>query len=375
MSVPTLSDRALGRALLDRQLLLRRAQMPVMSAIEHLLGLQGQATLPPYYGLWSRLCGFDQHELARTLLEREAVRLRLMRGTVHLVSATDAVRLRPLMQVVGERGHNGAFRSRMGNADPSLLATIVRQSLDEAPLTARELGARLVERGVGEDAAALGNAATVYVPLVQVPPRGIWGTGGQARYATLEGWTGRGLDSRPSIDRLVLRYLAAFGPATAMDVQSWSGLTKLGAVLERLRGQLVSFCDERGRELFDLPDAPRPDPRTPAPPRFLGQFDNVLLSHADRRRIIAEGLSLDAALTQGRDRRRFVNHLLIDGSLRASWWLERDTRRRAVLVIRPFARLTDTEREHVYAEGMRMVEFAAADAERRELRFETPPRG
>jgi Winged helix DNA-binding domain len=357
----------LNRALLERQWLLRRANKPIGEAVEHLVGLQAQAALPPYYGLWSRLEGFDPHELGRMLTEREVVRLTLMRGTVHLVTVRDARVFRPLLQGIVERSHNGAFGRRMGGADPGELETAVRELLVDAPLTARELGVRLVERGIGDDVEAIGNAARVYVPLVQVPPRGVWGAGGQAKYQPLDTWTGGDLDREPSIDEIVLRYLGAFGPASVMDVQSWSGLTKLKDVLERLRPRLVTFRDEQGKELFDLPEAPRPDPEVPAPVRFLGEYDNVLLGHADRRRIIPEDFPWRAMLADG----RFVNNLLLDGILRATWWIERDGERSATLAIRPFGKLSRAERVEVADEAALMIDFAAPDAEARDVRFET----
>jgi hypothetical protein len=293
------------------------------------------------------------------------VRLTLMRGTVHLVTVRDAVVLRPLMHPVIERGHNGAFGRRMGGADPRELAAAVRQLLADGPLSAHDLGRRLVERGVGEDVEAIGNAARVYVPLVQLPPRGVWGAGGRARYATIESWTGRSVEADPSIDEIALRYLRAFGPASVMDLQSWCGLTRLRPVVDRLRSRLVTFRDEDGKELFDLPDAPRPDPGVPAPVRLLGEYDNLLLGHADRRRIIPGGFPWEAMLAPG----RFVNNLLIDGMLRATWWIERDGRR-VTLAIRPSTELSTAEREDVAAEARRMVEFAAADADVRAVRLE-----
>jgi len=364
-----LGRRALNRALLDRQLLLRRATRPVRDAVEHLLGLQAQSPTPPYYALWARLEGFDPHELGRMLVEREVVRLTLMRGTVHLVTVRDAQLLRPLVQVVVERTHNGAFGRRMVGADVAELAAAVREALAaRGPLTARELARMLVARGIGEDVEAIGNATRVHVPLVQVPPRGVWGAGGQARYATLEDWTGGELEAEPSIDAVALRYLGAFGPASPMDMQSWSGLTRLTAVFERLRPQLVTFRDEDGRELFDLPGAPRPDPDVPAPVRFLGEYDNVLLGHADRRRIIPEAFPWTAMLQAGRS----VGNVLVDGVLRATWRLDRERDGRVTLVLRPSPPLTRAEREEVGAEAERVLELAATDAAVRDVRFEDP---
>ena len=360
-----ITRRELNRALLARQLLLRRVEQPVGETIEHLVGLQAQAPMPPYFGLWSRIEGFDPRVLGRMLTDREVVRMTLMRGTVHMVTARDGLVLRPLMQQVVERTHNGAFGRRMGGADPRRLAEAVRELLAEEPLTARELGRRLVERGIGDDVEAIGSAARVYVPLVQVPPRGVWGAGGQAKYLPLESWTCGELAPAIPIAEIVSRYLGAFGPATVMDVQRWSGLTKLKEAFEQLRAQLVSLRDEDGKELFDLPEGPRPDPETPAPVRFLGEYDNALLGHADRRRIIPEDFPWAAMLEEG----RFVSNLLVDGVLRATWRIDRHGKRRATLVIRPSPRFSRAEREEVAAEAQRLIDFAAADAETREIRF------
>jgi Winged helix DNA-binding domain len=359
---------SLNRALLARQHLLARAEAGVAETVAHLLGLQAQATLPPYLGLWARLDAFAPHELGRMLDDRDVVRLTLMRGTVHLVTVEDALVLRPLTQVAIERGHNGAFGRRMGGAEPERIAAATRELLAERPLTARELGRALVERGVGDDVEAIGNAARVYAPLVQVPPRGVWGRSGQARYATLEDWTGRAPAAEPSIDAVVLRYLAAFGPASVMDAQNWSGLTRLADAFDRLRPRLVTFRSEAGRELFDLPDAPRPPADVPAPVRLLGEYDNVLLGHADRTRIIPADFPWRPMLAPG----RFVNNLLVDGRLRATWWIERDGARAATLAIRPAGRLRRADRAAVEAEAAATLDRVAGEVERRDVRFEEP---
>lgn len=151
-----------------------------------------------------------------------------------------------------------------------------------------------------------------------------------------------------------------------MDVQKWSGLTKLKPVLDELSPRLVTFVDEDGRELFDLPEAPRPDAGVPAPVRFLGEYDNVLLSHADRSRIIPEDFPWEAMLAPG----RFVSNVLVNGMLRATWWIEREGKRRATLAIRPFGKLSRREQDEVTAEGQRVIDWAAADTEVRDVRFE-----
>ena len=339
--------------------------LPIAAAVEHLVGLQAQAPLPPYLGLWSRLRSFDPHELGRMLTEREVVRLTLMRGTVHLVTVRDALWLRPLVEVAAVRGHSGVFGRRMGGAQPDAIAAAVRELLAEAPMTARELARRMVERGIGEDVEALANATRVHVALAQLPPRGVWGAGGQARYATLEDWTGRAQDPDPSPEDLVLRYLRAFGPATPMDAQNWSGLTRLTEVFDRLRPRLVVVHDEDGRELFDVPGSPRPPAGTPAPVRFLGEFDNVLLGHADRRRIIPEDFPWGEMLREGRS----VSNVLVDGMLRAVWWIEREGRRRATLTVRAVPPLEASERAEVEEEAQRVLAFAAHDAAAHDVRF------
>jgi hypothetical protein len=361
-----LSRCELNRALLARQYLLQRVDMPVLDLVEHLVGLQAQEILPPYIGLWSRLQEFDPNELGRLLTEREVVRLWLMRGTIHLASVRDALAIKPLTQVVAERQHRGGtFGRRMGGADMDGLVETARELLAEEPLGGRELGRRLVARGFGRDPEAIGNAARTHLPLVQVTPRGVWGRTGRAQLATIESWTGRELERDPSIDDLVLRYLRAFGPASVADAQNWSGLTRLKEVVERLRPQLVTYRDEGDKELFDLPDAPRPQPDTSAPVRFLGEYDNILLGHADRRRIIPEDFPWAAMLAPG----RFVSNLLVDGMLRATWWLERDGKSRTTLSIRPSGKLTKRERDEVAAEAQRLVDFVAGDVKARSVRF------
>jgi hypothetical protein len=193
----------------------------------------------------------------------------------------------------------------------------------------------------------------------------VWGAGGQPRWTTAEAWLGRDLDAKGSREHLVVRYLKAFGPATVMDIQAWSGLTRLGEVVDGLRdSRLRTFRDEDGRELFDLPDAPRPAPDTPAPPRFLPEYDNLLLSHADRTRFITGNERVP--LRPGHGGR--YGTLLVDGLFRGTWQITRE-RERAMLHVEPFEPLSD--RDAIADEGERLLEFAAADATGREIRFTT----
>jgi hypothetical protein len=326
-------QRQLNRALLARQFLLERVEQPVAETVEHLVGLQAQATTPPYYGLAARLRGFGVEALSAPLEAGELVRMTLMRATVHLVTPRDAAFLRPLMQPAIERNHRGAFGRRMGEVTREQVLEAVARA--DGGLTAREIAS-----GLGEDLEALANAVRAYAPLIQLPPRGVWGKGGAARYGPLP----VELEAEPEIEQLVVRYLRAFGPATVKDCQRWCGLTRLKAVFERL--DLI-----RLDEFYDVPEAPRPDPDVPAPVRFLGEYDNVLLGHADRSRIIPPGFPWGEMLAHG----RYVNNLLVDGMLRGTWWMEDE-----VLAIRPFGRIG---RDEVEAEA-RTVPGAA------DVRFE-----
>jgi hypothetical protein len=247
-----------------------------------------------------------------------------------------------------------------------VLVAAGRALLEERPRTGKELGMLLQERWPDRDPVSLARAIRHLVPLVQVPPRGIWGKSGQAAHTTAEGWIGRPLDPDPSLDELVVRYLGAFGPATVKDVQTWSGLTRLREVTERLRPRLVTFRDERGKELFDLPDAPRPDPDTPAPSRFLPRFDNLILSHADRTRIVDDDYRKVIASKNG----MVPATVLIGGFVRGTWKTGR-TRGKATLVIEPFEPLAKKDREALAEEGERLIRFVAEPegAEAFEVRF------
>jgi len=364
--VPMLSLRALNRATLGRQMLLRRQKLPAAEAIEHLVGMQAQVPDPPYVGLWTRLEGFHPNELARLILDRSAVRVALMRNTVHLVSARDCLALRPLLQPVIDRGlqANRAHRAGVEGVDIEALSAAGRTLLEERPRTAKKLGVLLQERWPEHDPASLARAIRHLVPLVQVPPRGIWGKSGPAAHTTAEAWLGRPLDQNPSLEEMVLRYLGAFGPATVKDVQTWSGLTRLGEVVDRLRPRLLSFRDEHGRDLFDLPGAPRPDPDTPAPPRFLPEFDNLILSHADRTRVIADDYRKVIGSRNGMVPATF----LVDGFVRGTWKTER-TRGKATLVIEPFEAQVEQNRGVIAQEGERLIRFIRDGAEAFEVRI------
>ena len=247
------------------------------------------------------------------------------------------------------------------------LAEVVAAGTDllrERPRTNADLGPLLAERWPGWDPSALAQVVQFLGPTVQIPPRGVWGKAGQATWAIAEEWLGQTLDWEPSLDDLVRRYLAAFGPASVADAQKWSGLTGLKPAFTRLRPDLVAFTDERGKDLFDLPDAPRPDPGTPAPVRFLGEFDNVLLSFAERSRIIRAEDWPRIYTANGIIRAT----ILVDGMVRGKWAIER-TGKDATLTIELFGSVDRGTREALEAEGLDLLGFAAADAPGRSVRF------
>ncbi|MBA2520685.1 MAG: winged helix DNA-binding domain-containing protein, partial [Chloroflexia bacterium] len=213
------------------------------------------------------------------------------------------------------------------------------------------LGKLLAERWPDYDPASLAYAVRYILPLVQIPPRGIWGQGGQATWTTVESWLGRPVATETAPDFLVPRYLAAFGPASVMDMQNWSGLTRLSEVFDRLRPQLRPFRNDAGVELFDLPEAPRPDPETPAPPRFFPEYDNLFLGHADRTRIVPPG----------RGSRYVAGYAFtVDGVFRGVWKFRR-TNDVTTLLIDSFDPLSPAEEASLLDEAHGLVAFAEPD--------------
>lgn len=279
----------LNRTLLDRQFLLDRVDRSPRWMTEHLIGLQAQVTLPPYVGLWSRLRDFDPAALTELIETRQLVRIVVMRGTIHLLSAADCLELRPLTQEVLTRTLQGADFGKRVPADlRDDIAANAREILSGATVTNTELGRTLADRFPGYRPGDLANTARVLLPLVQVPPRGLWKRSGGPTYALAPDWLGAPLAARPDFGEVVRRYLRAFGPATAADINTWCGRTGIAAMLEELDEELVRYQDESGRTLFDLAVLPLADPGLPAPVRLLGQYDNVFLSHKDRSRIFDE---------------------------------------------------------------------------------------
>jgi hypothetical protein len=361
---PTLTLRALNRATLARQMLLAREPIAVTAAIERLVGLQAQLPRPPFIGLWSRVAGFRRADLVDRIERREVVRATMMRGTLHLATARDYNALRATIQPALTQGMRAILRQRADDLDIDRLVATAHDFFAAKPQTFDALRPFLAGRSAGGvqgeagDVRAQAYAVRMNLPLVQTPAPGQrWAYPAVANFAVADAWTGRAIDGHDRPEVLVKRYLAAFGPATVTDVQTWSGHKGLKDVVAAMRPELTVVRDDRGRELVDLPDAPRPDPDTPAPHRFLPEFDNVLLSHADRTRILANAHRPAVFLPALRVRATF----LVDGFVSGTWSVRR-TKARATLVVEPFAKIPKKTRDELAAEGDQLLRFVEEDA-------------
>jgi hypothetical protein len=347
-----LDTRSLNRATLARQLLLDRADMPVRDAVAHLGGLQAQEPQEPFVGLWSRLSAFDPAALSDLLTGRRVVRTHLMRRTVHLVTAEDALAWRARHDAMLRQRVLGTYRRELDGVDLDELAAAGRAVLaDDEPRSMTELVRALAHRWPTPPPRALGEMLiAALVPVTQLPPRGLWRTKAGVRNVLLSSWLGREIDPLPTNgtdpvgEALVRRYLAAFGPAAVADIRAWSGLAGLPAAVAAIREELISFRDEQGRELLDLLEAPRPGPDTPAPVRFLPAFDNAILGYQERGRIIDNahrGLSVAGERV-----------VLLDGRVAATWTVDEDT-----VVVTPLRRFSPTERAAVSEQGRDLALF------------------
>lgn len=348
MAVPVLTPRALNRALLARQLLLERSHLDAVDAVRHLVGLQAQAPLAPYVGLWSRLRGFTPDDLATPLKARAVARATLMRGTVHLVTAEDALQLRPWTEPAIVRGFAGGFSGRLTTEQTEAVLGLGQELLAAAPRSRAELREQFGRRWPQWDVDAMAYAVSYLLPTVQPTPRGVWGERGRAELTLMTSWLGRPLEVTPSVEEIVLRYLGAFGPASVLDAQAWSGLTHLREVFERVGDRLVPFRAESGQQLFDLPDAPRPDADRPALPRFLPEYDNVLFSHHDRSRVTDPARRIP--LPPGVGAR--AGTILVDGRFHGTWALEGGG-----IQVALHGPIADHDANGLVAEGTQLLEF------------------
>ncbi|WP_344880953.1 winged helix DNA-binding domain-containing protein [Allokutzneria multivorans] len=352
-----MTSRALNRASLARQLLLDRADVPVLDAVSHLGGLQAQEPQEPFIGLWSRLRDFDPAALDELLTGRQVVRTHLMRRTVHLVTSADVLAWRSRHDAMLKQKVLGVYRRELDGVDLAELAAAGRAVLaDGEGRSMSDLARAVEERWPEAGVRALGEMlVAALIPTAQMPPRGLWRTKGGVRNTPLDSWLGREVDALapegtdPVGAELVRRYLAAYGPATTADLRAWSGVAGLPGAVKAVRDELISFRDERGRELLDLPDAPRPDEDTPAPVRFLPAFDNALLGYDDRTRIVDDehrNLSIAGERV-----------VLVDGRVSATWTVDEDE-----VIVFPLRDLTRAERTDVVEEGRETASFLSDKA-------------
>lgn len=346
-------------------MLLERHATTALAAIEHLVAIQAQVARPPFVGLWTRLRGFRRAELTEALHARRVVRVTSLRGTLHLMTSADYIGLRGAMQPMLTRGMASILRERATGLDMKQLDAEARKFFGKAPATFDALRIHLKTRFPKCDERAMAYAVRTHLPLVQVPTDATWAFPAAADFALADTWLSKRVSTATSsAEQLVLRYLAAFGPATPADTQAWSGLGGLREVFESLRPKLVTFRDERKRELFDLPDAPRPDPDTPAPLRFIADFDNLVLSHDDRTRIMAEEHRSRVTTRNLQVRATF----LVDGLVAGTWKSERK-RKTAVLLMEPFGAVAKRIRSQLEEEGESLLAFLEEDATEREVRW------
>ena len=359
-----LSRRTLNRTLLARQSLLESVRRPALDVVEHLVGMQAQEPVDPYVGLWTRIDRFDPIELSSAIEERQVVRMGLLRGTLHLVTAADALAHYPILaDVMARAWRSSPFAKQLVGIDLDDVVSRARALLEERPMTPSGLGSAMASGWPDRDPTSLAYAARFLLPLVQVPPRGLWGRTGRPTNTTAEAWLGAKMDAAPSVDDLVVRYLEAFGPATVSDMRVWSWLTGLREVVDRLRPRLRTFRDEVGRELFDIEDGLIADPDLGAPIRFLPQYDNAFLSHDDRSRILTDGLRIEDLVWKG--------GVLVDGYVSAAWRIRRD-KRAGTMTVTSYLPVTGEQRAEIEAEGERLFGFLAPDAESREVRLVEP---
>lgn len=364
--MPTrLTDRQLNRATLARQMLLERSDRRIVEAADFLLGQQAQQTHDPYVGLWSRLLGFEHKALTELIVGRQLARATTMRGTLHLHSPADLIGLRRLVQPVLDRMWQSNFRRRFGDNDAAEVLAAAIEVADRGPATAGEIGKVLKEMFPTAEPLAMTVLLQVREIMVQVPPTRIWGSGHAPLLQRASTYLPP-VQSDLDLTTLVRRYLAAYGPASVNDMQSWCGLTKLGEVFEQIRAELVTFTAPDGRELFDLPNAPRPDADTPAPVRFMPLYDNAFLGYDNRRRMLAADDD-----KRGDFLRDATPTVLVDGIIAAAWSIERK-KGNATLTVSPFAKLTKQDIAEIEREGIRFLRFMEEAAESVDVRVLEP---
>ncbi|MEP7341131.1 MAG: winged helix DNA-binding domain-containing protein [Acidobacteriota bacterium] len=356
MADRTLKLRELNRATLARQMLLEREAFAVPAAIERLVGLQAQLASAPYLGLWTRLRDFRRESLADLIENRKVVKATFIRGTLHLVTAEDYLRFRTTLQPLLVGAASVIAKQRGGDFDLDKVLKAARKFIGEKPRTFAEISEMLTSLMPDVDVGAMRYSVRTHIPLVQVPIPSGWSYSNKPEFTLAEEWIGRKISPKDDLQELVKRYLAAFGPASVTDAQTWLGL-KLKETFEKLKPELQTYRDEGRRELFDLPGVQLPSEDVPAPVRFLPEYDNLLLSHRNRTRVVADEYRSRVYLPG----LRVAATILVDGFVRGTWKIEK-TKTAAALVITPFDKLTKKDRTALTEEGEQLVRFVEPKA-------------
>ncbi|HKQ75003.1 MAG TPA: winged helix DNA-binding domain-containing protein [Blastocatellia bacterium] len=355
--------RELNRATLARQMLLERETAPVTAAIERLVGMQAQLASAPYVGLWTRLRDFQREDLADLIENREVVKATMMRATLHLCAAEDYLRFRTALQPLLSGASSEIVKRRGLDFDLDKVLKAARKFVGEKPRTFAEISEMVAKLMPDADVGAMRYSVRTHIPMVQVPINTGWSYSNKPEFALAESWIGRPVSPKDNLRELVLRYLAAFGPASVTDAQTWLGL-KLKEMFEKLKPELQTYRGEGRIELFDLPGVQIPAEDITAPVRFLPEYDNLLLSHSNRTRVIANEYRSKVYLPG----LRVAATILVDGFVRGAWKIEK-TKTAATLVIEPFDKLTKKDRAALIEEGERLVRFVEAKAKSFEVRF------
>jgi hypothetical protein len=361
-----LSLRELNRTTLARQFLLERVDLPVVDVVTRLVALQAQLARPPYVGLWTRLTGFTRTDLSAPIEHKRIIKATFLRGTLHLLTARDYLKFRATLQPVLTSALDGIVKQRGAQVDVPRLVEAVRAFMLERPCSFAQITTLLKGLVHDGDPGAMRYAVRTHLPMVQVPIQKGWSFPGNPEFTLADAWLGTTVPTSERLPDLVKRYLAAFGPATIKDMETWSYLKDLQPVFEAMRSELVVYRTEQGRrmELFDLADSPIADRELPAAVRFLPEFDNLLLAHQDRTRVVPKAYRSKVYLPG----LRVAATVLVDGFVAATWITER-VKQTASIIVSPLEPLGKAVRAHLTDEGEQLVRFVEADAQSFEVRI------